>query len=149
MVGTENLHSKILVIGITNIPWELDVATIRRFDKKLLLGMPTQEERRRIIQKYSATEEMSEGEWGDIMCQTDGYTGSDLKILIADASMVAMKEKNCSKISYKHIMAGLKHCKPSVPRPMQSLFQTFLSKFGDDSQNKFAGERTNGLSYFS
>jgi vacuolar protein-sorting-associated protein 4 len=42
--------SKVYVVGTTNMPWELDVAVLRRFQRKVLVPMPDLADRLEIFQ---------------------------------------------------------------------------------------------------
>jgi SpoVK/Ycf46/Vps4 family AAA+-type ATPase len=35
-----NIDEKVYVLATTNMPWELDIAALRRFERKVLLPMP-------------------------------------------------------------------------------------------------------------
>jgi vacuolar protein-sorting-associated protein 4 len=45
MQGVGKDDEGILVLGATNIPWELDPAVRRRFQKKIYIGLPDREAR--------------------------------------------------------------------------------------------------------
>lgn len=42
-------YPKVVVVGITNLPWTLDVGFLRRFPKDLHVGLPSETERREIL----------------------------------------------------------------------------------------------------
>lgn len=46
MQGVGNSHDGILVLGATNVPWELDPAMRRRFEKRIYIPLPEQEARK-------------------------------------------------------------------------------------------------------
>ncbi|CAN0571598.1 unnamed protein product, partial [Ectocarpus sp. 12 AP-2014] len=45
MQGVGNTHDGILVLGATNVPWELDPAMRRRFEKRIYIPLPEPEAR--------------------------------------------------------------------------------------------------------
>lgn len=36
----KNIPEKVSVFATTNMPWELDIAALRRFERKILVPMP-------------------------------------------------------------------------------------------------------------
>ncbi len=38
--GVSNTHDGLLVLGATNVPWELDPAMRRRFEKRVYIPLP-------------------------------------------------------------------------------------------------------------
>ena len=47
--GVDNLYPNVLTIGATNLPWELDTALLRRFDKRVLVDLPSDQVRYEVI----------------------------------------------------------------------------------------------------
>ena len=43
------MPERVSVFATTNMPWELDVAALRRFEKKIIIPMPNKENRSKII----------------------------------------------------------------------------------------------------
>jgi len=46
-------EEKVSVFATTNMPWEMDVAALRRFERKILVPMPNQQERKEIIRLHA------------------------------------------------------------------------------------------------
>jgi len=44
-----NIPERVSVVATTNMPWELDIAALRRFERKILVPMPNQEARNKIF----------------------------------------------------------------------------------------------------
>lgn len=42
-------YLKVVVMGITNMPWTLDIGFVRRFPKDIHVGLPLEKERRDIL----------------------------------------------------------------------------------------------------
>jgi SpoVK/Ycf46/Vps4 family AAA+-type ATPase len=45
MDNIKNIKEKVSVFATTNMPWELDIAALRRFERKILVPMPDKETR--------------------------------------------------------------------------------------------------------
>jgi SpoVK/Ycf46/Vps4 family AAA+-type ATPase len=43
------IPESVSVFATTNMPWELDIAALRRFERKILVPMPNQQARKKII----------------------------------------------------------------------------------------------------
>lgn len=86
--GTSS-EDRILLIGATNRPYEIDEAARRRFRKKLYIPLPESEARRQIIinllskHPHNLTEEMMQ----IVVNETCGYSGSDVDGLIREAAL--------------------------------------------------------------
>lgn len=78
---------RILTIGATNRPQELDDAARRRFVKKLLIPLPEKVGRRQIIINLMSTMScsMTEEEIDNIAELTEGYSGADMSNLCQEA----------------------------------------------------------------
>ena len=49
------IEERVSVFATTNMPWELDIAALRRFERKVLVPMPDEETRCKIIQLHAGT----------------------------------------------------------------------------------------------
>jgi len=93
--GGEN--DKLLLIGATNRPQELDDGARRRMPKQLYIPLPCAAARRdMIIRTLSAGKgvayNLNDSDL-DIICEkTDGYSGSDMKHLIQEAARAPVRE---------------------------------------------------------
>ena len=89
-------EDRILVMGATNRPFELDNAALRRFPKRIYIGLPDLETRVAMIGKLlnSQPHTLSAGSIGELAKLTDGYSGSDLTALAKDAALEPIREKS-------------------------------------------------------
>lgn len=76
---------RILVLGATNRPFDLDEAIVRRFERKFILiflvGLPSVESRELILKSLLSKEKVEDGlEYKELAAMTEGYSGSDLKV---------------------------------------------------------------------
>lgn len=80
---------RILVIGATNRPQEIDEAARRRFVKRLYIPLPEGEARKHIVLNLLSqqTYELSEAELDAIQLKSEGYSGSDMSYLCKEAAL--------------------------------------------------------------
>jgi len=84
---------RVLVLAATNRPFDLDEAIIRRFQRRIMVGLPNAESRERILRTLLAKENLEEGfDFKELATMTDGYTGSDLKNLCTAAAFRPVRD---------------------------------------------------------
>ncbi|XP_073131714.1 uncharacterized protein [Henckelia pumila] len=84
---------RILVLAATNRPFDLDEAIIRRFERRILVGLPSAENREKILKTLLTKERVDEGlNLKELARMTEGYTGSDLKNLCMTAAYRPVRE---------------------------------------------------------
>ncbi|KAK4350907.1 hypothetical protein RND71_030220 [Anisodus tanguticus] len=69
----------ILVLAATNRPFDLDEAIIRRFECRIMVGLPAAENREKILRTLLAKEKVEDLDFKELAAMTEGYSGSDLK----------------------------------------------------------------------
>lgn len=94
MQGVNQDNEGILVLGATNIPWNLDAAFIRRFEKRIYIPLPEEHARVKMLKLNLGDNhhEVKEGDFKRMGRETDGYSGSDISILIRDALMAPIRK---------------------------------------------------------
>ncbi|KQK18893.1 hypothetical protein BRADI_1g45297v3 [Brachypodium distachyon] len=91
MAAWDGLRSKekqrILILGATNRPFDLDDAVIRRLPRRIYIDLPDAQNRMKILKILLAKENL-ESEFGfdELANATEGYSGSDLKNLCIAAA---------------------------------------------------------------
>ncbi|KAJ9549926.1 hypothetical protein OSB04_022469 [Centaurea solstitialis] len=84
---------RILVLAATNRPFDLDEAIIRRFERRIMVGLPSVENRGMILKTLLAKENIDEGlNFSELATMTEGYSGSDLKNLCTTAAYRPVRE---------------------------------------------------------
>ncbi|GKV27006.1 hypothetical protein SLEP1_g36216 [Rubroshorea leprosula] len=84
---------RILVLAATNRPFDLDEAIIRRFERRIMVGLPSLENREMILKTLLAKEKVEEGlNFTELAVMTEGYSGSDLKNLCTTAAYRPVRE---------------------------------------------------------
>lgn len=84
-VGVKN--DNVLVLGATNIPWCIDAAIRRRFERRIYIPLPDAVARRELFKlnckktKHSLTDE----DFVLLAKRTENYSGADISVLVRDA----------------------------------------------------------------
>ncbi|XP_039804873.1 outer mitochondrial transmembrane helix translocase-like, partial [Panicum virgatum] len=91
MAAWDGLRSKedqrILILGATNRPFDLDDAVIRRLPRRILIDLPDAKNRMKILKILLAKENLeSDFRFDELANATEGYSGSDLKNLCIAAA---------------------------------------------------------------
>ncbi|KAF9482350.1 AAA-domain-containing protein [Pholiota conissans] len=94
MNGVGHDDTGVLVLGATNIPWQLDNAIKRRFEKRIYIPLPGPEARRRMFEIHvgSTPCELSHKDYRTLADKTEGYSGSDISIVVRDALMQPVRK---------------------------------------------------------
>ncbi|KAI0668623.1 AAA-domain-containing protein [Trametes maxima] len=115
MNGVGHDDTGVLVLGATNIPWQLDNAIKRRFEKRIYIPLPGPEARRRMFELHVGDTpcELSNKDYRLLAEKTDGYSGSDIAIVVRDALMQPVR-KVLSATHFKYV-PDLKKWTPCSP----------------------------------
>jgi len=97
---------KILCVGATNMPWDLDHAVLRRLPKRLYVPLPGRRARRSLLVAQLAKHNSTVGLHGDmsasdidyIVEHTEGFSCSDLQQLLCEAAMGPVREVAAARI---------------------------------------------------
>ncbi|MEM3587382.1 MAG: ATP-binding protein [Candidatus Jordarchaeaceae archaeon] len=90
---TSSSKDRIIVLGATNVPWELDPALRRRFEKRIYIGMPEEEARKEIFKIHTRGVELEEDvDFDELAKLTEGYVGSDIAMICREALMMPIRE---------------------------------------------------------
>jgi len=136
-------QERVLVVGATNRPQELDEAARRRLVKRLYIPLPELEARRRIItnllgkEKHELTEEQVE----EISRRTEGYSGADMANLCKEAAMGPIRSLDFSQIAsvrpdqvrpirHEDLVAALRQVKASVGQQDLELYREWDRQYG-------------------
>ncbi|XP_036085914.1 katanin p60 ATPase-containing subunit A-like 2 isoform X5 [Rousettus aegyptiacus] len=94
MDGLARSEDLVFVLAASNLPWELDCAMLRRLEKRILVDLPSPEARQAMIRHWlppmsqsTALELRTELEYSVLSQETEGYSGSDIKLVCREAAM--------------------------------------------------------------
>jgi len=94
MQGVGNDNDGVLVLGATNIPWVLDAAIRRRFEKRIYIDLPEANARSYMFKLNlgETAHALTEENFRDLGQRTDGYSGADIAIVVRDALMQPVRK---------------------------------------------------------
>ncbi|KAG6940779.1 vacuolar protein sorting 4 -like protein A [Chelydra serpentina] len=94
MQGVGNNNDGTLVLGATNIPWVLDSAIRRRFEKRIYIPLPEEAARAQMFRLHlgSTPHHLTEANIRELARKTDGYSGADISIIVRDALMQPVRK---------------------------------------------------------
>jgi SpoVK/Ycf46/Vps4 family AAA+-type ATPase len=92
--GGSSAANRVIVLGATNRPFDLDDAVIRRFPLRLFIPLPSADARANLIGNLLRQHKtkMAEKELAALGKQFDGYSFSDLTNVCKEASMMPVRE---------------------------------------------------------
>ena len=94
MNGVGNNQSGVLVLGATNIPWALDSAIRRRFEKRIYIPLPELPARARMFELHigDTPNTLKSADVRTLAEKTDGFSGSDIAVVVRDALMQPVRK---------------------------------------------------------
>ncbi|XP_060840485.1 fidgetin-like protein 1 isoform X1 [Rhopalosiphum padi] len=140
--GTSD-DDRILIIGATNRPQELDEAARRRLVKKLYIRLPDLQARKDMIKKLVDSENhvLSDDDLEKIASLSSGYSGADMKSLCQEASLGPIRSMTFDMINkieadqvrpinLQDFLSALKIVMPSVSSEDLNHYVIWNEKFG-------------------
>ncbi len=82
----------VVLIGATNHPQLLDEAAWRRFDEVVEFSLPDEEMRKNILIKTTGSLDSSI-DFQELAARTEGFSGSDIRIMVKEAILSALMDK--------------------------------------------------------
>eukprot|EP01128_Nolandella_sp_AFSM9_P007035 TRINITY_DN3756_c0_g1_i1.p1 TRINITY_DN3756_c0_g1~~TRINITY_DN3756_c0_g1_i1.p1 ORF type:complete len:445 (+),score=98.96 TRINITY_DN3756_c0_g1_i1:36-1337(+) len=93
MNGLGNDMDGVLVLAATNMPWNLDPAIRRRFEKRIYIPLPTASARSQIFKIHlgDTPNTLTPQQFQELGEATEGYSGSDIKTCVREALMMPVR----------------------------------------------------------
>lgn len=146
--GMNDLSAFIMVA--TNRPFDLDDAVLRRLPRRLLVDLPTEQDRHAILKIHLKEEQIDPSvDMADLAKRTPLYSGSDLKNLSVAAALACVREENEAASRHQgdepytyparrtltraHFDKGMEEISASISEDMSSLtsIRKFDEQYGD------------------
>lgn len=144
--------ARVLVVGATNRPGELDEAARRRFTKRLYIPLPSTGDREQLLRELlsKSRHKLKDEDILKLSRDTEGFSGADLKSLSVDAAMGPLRDlgqaafeqikaEDLPPISLKHFKRSLRGMSASVaPQDLihyEQWDKLYGTKRSDDDKN--------------
>ena len=94
MDGVGKDSKGVLILGATNIPWQLDAAIRRRFQRRVHISLPDTPARVRMFEICVGETpcELKAEDYRTLGALSEGYSGSDIAIAVQDALMQPVRK---------------------------------------------------------
>ncbi|KAK7739664.1 Vacuolar protein sorting-associated protein 4 [Cytospora paraplurivora] len=128
MDGVGKDSTGVLVLGATNIPWQLDAAIRRRFQRRVHISLPDIAARTTMfkIAVGDTKTSLKPEDYRELAKLSEGYSGSDIAVAVQDALMQPVR-KIQQATHFKPVMAdGVKRvtpCSPGEPDAMEMTWE--------------------------
>ncbi|NXU57903.1 FIGL1 protein, partial [Turnix velox] len=140
---TTSSEDRILVVGATNRPQEIDEAARRRLVKRLYIPLPEALARKQIVTRLMSKESCSlnEEEVELIVKKSDGFSGADMAQLCREASLgpirslqsvdiTTIKPDQVRPITFLDFESAFRTVRPSVSPKDLELYESWNQTFG-------------------
>ncbi|KAA6429996.1 MAG: vacuolar sorting-associated 4-like [Trebouxia sp. A1-2] len=89
MQGVTSSEARVLVLGATNIPYGLDQAVRRRFDKRIYIALPEAKARAHMFKVHlgDTPHNLEAKDFEELGVATEGFSGSDVAVVVKDVLM--------------------------------------------------------------
>ena len=140
-------QGRVLVIGATNRPHELDDAARRRFVKRLYIPLPARSDREILLRTLLIKNNnvLLDADFIKLSIESDGFSGADIKALCVDAAMGPLRElgpkaleidpSDVPPIAYKHFRRALRGTKASVAPSDLAIYIEWNTTYGSKRAN--------------
>lgn len=94
MDGVGRDSKGVLILGATNIPWQLDAAIRRRFQRRVHISLPDLPARNKMFELAVGNTpcELGAEDFRTLGKLSEGYSGSDISIAVQDALMQPVRK---------------------------------------------------------
>lgn len=140
MNGVGNDSDGVLVLGATNIPWQLDSAIRRRFERRIYIALPDPEARLEMFKLNIADTPctLTSQDYHTLANITEGYSGHDIAVVVKDALMQPIRKiqsathfKKISSLAEQTDGADLVQYQPCSPGEKGAIEMNWMELDGD------------------
>ncbi|KAK3306089.1 P-loop containing nucleoside triphosphate hydrolase protein [Chaetomium strumarium] len=133
MDGVGKDSKGVLILGATNIPWQLDAAIRRRFQRRVHISLPDFAARTTMFKLAvgDTNTALKPEDFRELAKAAEGYSGSDISIVVQDALMQPVR-KIQQATHFKKVMKDGKEmltpCSPGDPQAIEMTWESVPSE---------------------
>ncbi|NHI93152.1 MAG: AAA family ATPase [Candidatus Lokiarchaeota archaeon] len=139
--GVASGEARLVVLGATNTPWEIDAAMRRRFEKRIYIGLPELEARIALFKIHTKGVELdSSVNFKELANLTEGYSGSDISMLCRESIMNPVREldvlgnieeiEKTRAVFKEDFLGSIELVKPTVSKNELKKYTDWADEFG-------------------
>ena len=132
-VGHGNDEKRVLMLGATNLPYSLDQAVRRRFDKRIYIPLPEGPARASMFKIHlgDTPHALNQADFEVLASKTEGFSGSDIAVVVKDVLMQPIrKTQEATHFRYVTAMGGQRALEPCSPGD-SGAFEATLQSLAD------------------
>eukprot|EP01025_Chloroclados_australasicus_P068955 TRINITY_DN9644_c2_g1_i2.p1 TRINITY_DN9644_c2_g1~~TRINITY_DN9644_c2_g1_i2.p1 ORF type:complete len:436 (+),score=62.56 TRINITY_DN9644_c2_g1_i2:247-1554(+) len=138
MQGVSKSEEMVMIMGATNLPYALDKAIRRRFVRRVYIPLPDTPARVHLFKVHlgDTPNELTEADYQVLAQKTEGFSGSDISVVVNDALMEPVR-KTQEATHFKKVAdeSGKQRWLPCSPGDQGAQPYT-LQKFVDEGQHQ-------------
>lgn len=139
---SSNSDDRVVTIGATNVPWEIDSAFRRRFQRRIYVPLPDEKARKIIFEINSRGIDLDKSiDFKKLSKITNDYTGSDIANICREAIMAPIRELDSTnmiddssikarEVTHNDYTNALKNVSKSVSKQELTKFIEWDKEFG-------------------
>ena len=105
----DDVSHRVLVLGCSNCPWDIDDAVMRRFQRRIYIPLPDRDERKyllnKLLSKESGRHSLSKKQIESIVDQAEGLSCSDIASVAQEAAFGPLRDLGG--------VSEVEHCNPN------------------------------------
>lgn len=123
----------VMVVGATNLPWKLDSAVLRRFQRRIYVPLPNERERAEIFKLYVTDHHcVKDDEFELLSKMTVDYSGSDIKEVANSAMMQVIGELDCKGeprlVNFNDLKFVINKTKPATTKEYTEKLEKYVAE---------------------
>ncbi|KAI9330608.1 katanin p60 ATPase-like protein-containing subunit A-like 2 [Obelidium mucronatum] len=157
MDGLAKTTDCVFLLAATNLPWDLDIAMLRRLEKRILIELPDEEARASMFEinlpakavDAAGNQLVGNVDYKALAKESKGYSGSDIQLVCKEAAMRPLRRlfdmieihdtiKNESEplkftrqpVTMEDVLEALKTTRPSTNSTQTSRYKEWQNSFG-------------------
>jgi len=118
---------RVVVLAITNLPWEIDIPLLQHFENRVAVDLPVMSAREVIIGRALQTRGAKVDDVRAIAQAADGYSVTDLQTLVKHA---CRRRRNNETLTCEDFRVTMRQIKPTISKKIDAIYNTFSCRFG-------------------